>query len=164
MPTPAEAIRTAGAGAAARLAAAGARDEALAEFVPERRAYGIRRRPRMRPLGRVWRLGVLLLDADGAFLATGEVTRATPPGHPNFQSASGEARRAHRAAAFAGPFARGEVVNFDARPIDPEAPAEPILVEGDRVFVRWSPAGAPAPLDAYLEERVALLAHPPEGA
>ncbi|QTX06189.1 hypothetical protein G127AT_06445 [Agromyces archimandritae] len=157
-------MRAAGVRAAAALAEAGARDEALAEFVPERRRYSIRRRAKMRPIGRVWRLGVFLLARDGTLLAAGPTTRAVPPGHPNYQSASGEERRAYRAAAFQGPFERGEVVNFAARPLEPVDAASPLTIVGGEPLVRWSPGAAPAPFDAYLAERVDLLVHPPDGA
>ncbi|RXZ66874.1 hypothetical protein ESP51_20120, partial [Agromyces albus] len=62
--------------AAAELGAAHARDEALAEFVPERRVFGIPRRARMTRVGRVWRLGALLVTSEGALLAAGRVIRA----------------------------------------------------------------------------------------
>lgn len=137
----------------------------------------------MTPIGRVWRLGVLLLEVvqagavhaggagtDATLYATGLNTRAVEPGRPGYQSESAEVRRAYRAAAFAGPFERGETVNFDAHPIDlsPESLREasgPLVLEGGTVLVRWSPSTPAAlmPVDAYLADRVALLAHPPEG-
>ena len=49
--------------AVAELAAASARTEVLAEFVPERRVLGLPRAARMTAADRVWRLGALLLDA-----------------------------------------------------------------------------------------------------
>ncbi len=49
--------------AADRLRDAGVRDEALAEYVEPRAVLGIRRDPTMRPLGRVWRVGALLLGS-----------------------------------------------------------------------------------------------------
>jgi hypothetical protein len=156
----------------AELAAAGARDEALAEFVPAHRVLLVDRPARMRPLGRVWRLGVVLLAPDGSLLATGGITRAVEPGHPGHVAASVEDRREHRAAAFRGPFPRGETVNYDAAPIRLEATAlrdgsGPLLLMDGRVLVRWSASlgdEAAAPFAPYLTERVELLLHPPEGA
>ena len=157
---------------AAELAAAGARDEALAEFVPAHRVLLLDRPARMQPLGRVWRLGVVLLAADGSLRATGGITRAVEPGHPGHMAVSVEDRREHRAAAFRGPFARGETVNYDAAPIPLEVEAlttgrGPLLLRDGRVLVRWSASlgdDAAAPFAPYLAERVELLLHPPEGA
>lgn len=163
-------IRALAAHAADELAHAEARDEALARFVPARRALVLTRKPTMVPLGRVWRLGVLLLGRDATLYATGMTTRALEPGRPGYQSQSAELRREYRAAAFRGPFAPGETVNFDARLIDlsPAALASaggPLVLDGERPLVRWAAAGAAAvPLDVYLADRVALLAHPPQGA
>lgn len=157
---------------AAQLAAAGARDEALAEFVPARRMLLLDRPARMQPIGRVWRLGVVLLASDGSLRATGGITRAVEPGHPGHMAVSVEDRREHRAAAFRGPFARGETVNYDAVPIrlEPAALQEgpgPLLLRDGQVLVRWSvslPDDAAAPFAPYLTERVELLLHPPDGA
>ncbi|HEV7622537.1 MAG TPA: hypothetical protein VGO26_00255 [Amnibacterium sp.] len=157
---------------AAELAAAGARDEALAEYVPARRVLLVDRPARMLPVGRVWRLGVLLLAPDGSLLATGGITRAVEPGHPGHVAASVEDRREHRAAAFRGPFARGETVNYDAVPIRLDAAAlreapGPLLLRDGQVLVRWSASlgdDAAAPFAPYLTERADLLLHPPEGA
>ena len=68
-------------GTAERLAAAGARDEALARYEEPKPVLGVlQRRPTMRPLGRAWRLGALLLQADGAVWATGVSTRVAESG------------------------------------------------------------------------------------
>ena len=157
---------------AAELAAAGARDEALAEFVPAHRVVLLDRPARMQPLGRVWRLGVVLLAADGSLRATGGITRAVEPGHPGHVAVSVEDRREHRAAAFRGPFARGETVNYDAVPIPLEVAAlrrrhGPLLLREGQVLVRWSASlgdDAAAPFAPYLTERAELLLHPPQGA
>lgn len=169
---PAEAVRAALLAAATRLREAGTPDEAVADHVRPARVLGIARRPRLVPLGRVWRLGVLLLEADGAVRATGSVTRAVPPGHPGHVAVSTEARREVRAAAFRGPFEPGSTVHYDAPRLEltTEALREgagPLLLRGDRPLVRWSiSAGDDAAwdLDAYLAERVDLLLHPPQGA
>ena len=166
-------IRSALHDAASRLAAAGARDEALAVFIPARRRLAVfTKRATMVPKGRVWRLGVFLLGHDETLYATGATTRAVAPGHPGYQSLSAENRREQRAAAFRGPFARGETVNFDAAPIELEADgirssSGPLVLRGRAAVVRWSPTAGDdtaMPFDAYLSERVDLLINPPEGA
>lgn len=158
--------------AAARLNDAGVALEALARWEPATRRLGVPRRARLRRLGSVWRLGVLLLDAQGTVYATGTVTRSAPPGHPGHAAASVEARREVRAAAFRGPFASGETVHFDAPEIDlaPEAlrcATGPLFLRGDRVLVRWSASAdddSARELGGYLAERVELLVSPPQGA
>ncbi|MEV8213402.1 hypothetical protein [Leifsonia sp. NPDC077715] len=165
-------IQTAIQDAVAALSAAGARQEALAEYVPTRRTLGIRREPALRRVGSVWRLGVFLLDDAGTLSATGTLVRANPPGRPQYQSLSAEHRRALRAAAARGHFRDGETVNFDARPIALDAEAlrtssGPLFLRGGQALVRWSAAADDAhalAFDGYLSERVDLLAHPPEGA
>ena len=164
------AVRAALADAARRLAESGARDEALAVYVPRGRKLLIPREPVLRPVGRVWRLGVLLLDAAGDLHATGRLVRATPPGRGQYISLSAETRRALRAAAERGHFTPGETVNFDAAPIEVsveglrDAPG-PLFLRDGRVLVRWS-ATSPNAVEvaSYLAERVELLTHPPEGA
>lgn len=157
---------------AAELAAAGAPDEALARFVPGRRVLGVATRPSMKPIGRVWRLGVLLLGRDGALYATGAITRAVEPGHRGHMAVSAEQRREVRAAAHRGPFAEGETVDYDADPITLDAAAlretdGPLFVREGRALVRWSASAddaSAAPFDRYLAERADLLLHPPERA
>jgi hypothetical protein len=148
----------------------GARDEALATYAPSRRVLFIEKRPAMHPLGRVWRLGVFLLGQDGTLYATGTTTRASDPKYRGFQSVSAEIRREYRAAAFRGPFARDETVNFDATVIPLDAgglsgATGPLVLDGNRALVRWS-AGSDATVEfeSYLAERVNLLVQPPEGA
>lgn len=164
------AARAAVADAVEALSAAGARDEALAVYVPRQRKLLIPREPVLRPAGRVWRLGVLLLDAGGGLHATGQLVRATPPGRTQYISASAETRRAYRAAAERGHFRDGETVNFDAPPIELTAGAlsaadGPVLLRDGRVLVRWSATAAQhVDFADYLAERVDLLTNPPEGA
>ncbi|MET1051204.1 MAG: hypothetical protein ABWX65_01055 [Mycetocola sp.] len=152
--------------AVARLTAAGARDEALAEYVPERRTFGVPRRPVLRSLGRVWRLGVFLLGADGSLYETGLTTRALEPGRPAYQSVSAEQRREYRAAATRGRFPHGETVNFDAVPVqlDLLGSSGRLFVSAGRALVRWNPTAEPVDFSAYLADRVELLAEPPAGA
>lgn len=159
--------------AAARLRGARVRDEALGEYVEPRAVLGIRREPTIRSLGRVWRVGALLLGSStetaGRVWATGRITRVTDPGRQQFVSVSAEVRRAYRAAAAKGHFTKGDTVNHGAVPI----PLDDSLVDADGVLalvdgeavVRWSPtAGTAVPLEDYLRDRVALLVDPPRGA
>jgi hypothetical protein len=118
---------------------------------------------------------VLLLDADGRLYATGRVVRAERPARKSVIAESVAEHRAYRAAAVKGGIPEGATVVFDARPLalEPAALAAgegPLVIAGGAdglvVGVRWNPAFADAttPLDAYLAERVDLLAHPPLGA
>jgi hypothetical protein len=186
-------IRRALTDAAARLTAAGARTEALAEYVPAGRTLLVPRAERLRPLGMVWRLGVLLLMPAGAadaqrslpsgtaaasrvaggpsaLFATGSITRAHEPGRATFIAASAERRRQLRVAAFRGHYPPGTSVNFDATPISLDAglvgASGPLTVHDGAAYVRWAPSNPDAltGFDAYLAERVELLASPPEGA
>lgn len=153
-----------------RLRAGGARTEAHARYVAPRRVLLIQRSATMESLGRVWRLGVLLLDEDARLHATGSLTRAVPTGHPNFQSLSAESRRELRQAALKAGFDEGETVNLDTRPIEWEpdalrASAGPLVLTDDGLGVRWAAtAVALVPFASYLTERVDLLLHPPQGA
>ncbi|MFB2556181.1 hypothetical protein [Herbiconiux liangxiaofengii] len=154
-----------------------ARTEALARFDERRAILGFRRGPVMTPLGRVWRLGVLLLDGAGGLHGVGQVTRAVEPGRVTNQNPRAEERRDYRRAAF-GRFAEGDTVNFDTRALALDAPAlraaasavaagdpEPLLaLRGDTVEVRWNArpgAGGFTPLEPYLAERAGLLTAPP---
>lgn len=153
-----------------RLRDGGARTEALARYVAPHRKFLIQRSATMELLGRVWRLGVLLLDEDGELHATGSLTRAVPSGHPNFQSVSAESRREYRQAALKAGFDEGETVDFDTTPIDWDADAlrasaGPLVLTDDGLGVRWAvSAAAFIPFASYLNERVDLLLHPPQGA
>jgi hypothetical protein len=163
-------IREQLADAVRRLEAAETRDEALAEFVPRHKRMLITREAVLRPIGRVWRLGVLLLERDGTLRATGAITRALEPGRPAYQSQSAEARREYRAAAMRGHFPAGETINYDTAPIFLDAnalaaSAGPLLLRDGRALVRWSPTvDGTVEFDAYLRERVGLLTDPPQGA
>lgn len=157
--------------AATALRAGGARDEALADFVPERRVLGLPRAARMTPVGRVWRLGVLLLAADGRISATGRVVRAERPARRSIPANAVAEQRAYRAAAVKGGIPEGDTVNFDARPVDLDELARvgasgPLVLDGGAVLVRWSPSQPEAltPLERYLVDRVELLVRPPDGA
>ena len=163
-----EAMRRVVGAAVAALRERGARDELLAEYEPARRMLGVPRAARMSPAGRVWRLGVLLLDAEGRLYATGRVVRAERATRRSIPANAVAEQRAYRAAAVKGGIAEGETVAFDAVPLDLDELARsgasgPLVLVGDAVFVRWSPAQPDAltELEPYLADRVELLAHPP---
>lgn len=165
-----DAARAAIADAVATLTAEGARDEARAVLV-QKRFLGIERAAQLQRAGRVWRLGVLLVDSDARLYATGVITRAVPPGHPGHVSQLAEQRKAERAAAIKAGFRDGETVNFDNPEIVLDAAAlaastGTVMLRDGQVVVRWSPASEATPVEfgAYVRERVELLAHPPVGA
>jgi len=142
-------------------------DEAVAVLRTPRAIGPIRRAPVMVPTGRAWRLGVLLLDADGGLAATGRVTRALEPTRSQDLSAGVEARKDARRAASRGRFREGEAVHWDVVPLhldaaalaDPGAPfAGRLSLRGQEVVVQWGPsAGDVRPLAAYLRDRLDVL-------
>jgi len=162
------------ASAVARLSTANARTKSLAELRIPRGVGPLRRAPRFIPIAEVWRLGVLLLaagpDRTGLLFATGAVTRAREPRHPNFTSVSGEERRELREAARRAGFAAGQTVDYDAQPLpldDTLGSIGPLVLRDGLLFVSWNATRAPdslAPFASYLAERVELLADPPPGA
>lgn len=165
------AVRAAIARAARELAASGRPDEALAEYVPAHRMFGfIPRQSTMKPIGRVWRLGVLLIARDGSLHLAGQTTRAVAPGWANNQSRSAEERREYRAAAHRGPFRDGEVVNFDAEPVALDAESiqrrtTRLHLDDGELLVRWGGPGSTGIRFAdYLCEQLDLVLHPPGGA
>lgn len=153
---------------AEQLAAAGARDEALARYEEPKALLGvIPRRPVMRAIGRAWRLGALLLQADGSVWATGISTRVAEPGRPQHHTASVEIRRAYRAAAIAGGFPMGETINHGITPIVLDErlleSTGSLRVRDGEVWVHWG-TDAPVQLERYLNDLGDLLLHPPQGA
>ncbi len=159
-----EAGRDALARAVERLTASGARDELLASLV-HRRFRG----DSFLPVERVWRLGVLLLGRSGSLAATGTTFRVDDLRFDNHQSNLAATRREYRAAALRAGFQPGETVNFEAQPIVLDAAlaesAGPVILSPAGLRVRWSPVSDIfAPFESYLEERVELLADPPQGA
>jgi len=117
-----------------------------------RRVLGAR--PVIAPIAEAWHLGVLLVG-DDAVWATGSVLRAAEEARRGYTAESQRQRAEIRAMAFRGGFREGETFHFDAQPIDADRPG-PLVREGERIMVRWSPAGFLMPLDAYLDERIAL--------
>jgi hypothetical protein len=147
---------------AARLDVAGVKDEALGVLRAPRGFSFFTRPEGMRPVGRAWRLGALLLTRDARLLATGEVTRAVEPGRAaTNRSPAGQRRREIRLAASRGPFAEGEVVNFDFESISLDheslrSGTQRVALLGDTLMVRWDDR-EPVPFDRYFADRVALL-------
>ena len=150
------------AAAVARLTVARARDELVADLVVPT-TLGIRRAARLVPVGRAWRLGVLLLLPDATLRRVGTVIRTGEPAHSALRSKLAEERLALQVAARRGRIPDGAAVTVDAPPIaGPSTP--PLSVRGGEVHVRWTPSAPPTPLGGYLDERIDLLLHPPEGA
>ena len=149
--------------AAADLAARDARTEALARHRPSRRIVVVKTAESLEPVGRAWRLGVLLLGTDGHVFETGRITRAITPTRSQHLSAQVEQRKAERRAAVRGHFAEGEVVNYGYEAIDLGAEAlqagdQRLLVRDGRALVRWGTAvGEVRDLAAYLADRAELL-------
>lgn len=166
----ASAARSEVASAVARLVSAAAPTETLASYRPPHRTLLIPRPGSFRPIGPVWRLGVLLLGADGALFATGAVTRARDPKHPNFTSVSGEERRELREAARKAGFGIHDSVHFDAQPLpfdETLGSVGPLVLRDGDLSVSWNASRAVnslRPFAGYLAERVELVLHPPEGA
>jgi hypothetical protein len=143
--------------AVARLVAAGARTEVLMRWRTGRRVGPIRRPDALEAVGRVWRLGAVLLDAEGRLYTTGTVIQAQPLRFDNHQSNRAAERRELRAAVEKAGVAPGETVDVDAVEVDPD----------DLREVSWDGSGDPGtlvPLARYLRERADLLADPPEGS
>jgi hypothetical protein len=162
--------RDAIASAITELSSASAPRETLAAYRPAHRTLLIPRPAAFVTLGAVWRLGVLLLAADGRLFATGAVTRARDPKHPNYTSVSGEERRELREAARRAGFGAHDTLNFDALPLpfdETLGTIGPLRLREGELTVSWNGSGTAdslRPFAGYLRERVELLAHPPEGA
>lgn len=147
------------------LDATGARDEALAVRKDGRGVGPFRSATSMTPVGRAWRLGVLLLDRDGNLAATGKITRAVAPARPQNLSRSVEVRRADRLAASRGSFRDGEVVNYEYTEVPQDAES---LASGAHllsvdpatgaILVRWGTTDSERrPLADYLRDRREML-------
>lgn len=164
--------------------------EALAILHKGRGIGALRTAPYMVRVGQAWRLGVLLLDAEGKLYATGEVTRAVEPKLAvTNRSPAADRRRELRRAAVRGRFVEGETINHGFTPLaldagwlagsatDSAAAAGsaaagshevgPLSVRDNAVLVAWGSnrvtgfAGL-MPLGRYLAERAEILA--PVGA
>src|ERR1700712_1031364 len=165
-----EDARAAHTAAITELTAAHARTEQLAEFVPPHRRMLIPRPASFRRIAPVWRVGALLLTDTGDLFATGSVTRARNPKHPNYTSISGEERQRLREAARKAGYGEHDTVNFDALPLPLDATLGTVgpLVLGDgALLISWNGTRTSDSLVAfenYLGERVDPLVPPPQGA
>lgn len=144
---------------ASQLAEAGVPTEARVAIV-KKRFRGLR----MQTTGQVWRLGALCLDAEARLYATGEVLVVKKPTHPNHRSATALRRNELFLLAQKSGIRLGTTIVVDARPLDPSAPAEPLVGAGEQLAVQWMRGAQPAPLLPYLRERAELLLHPLPGA
>lgn len=160
------------AAAVTRLSSQGIRDEGLGREIPARRVLGIPVRASIKPAGRVWRLGVLLLSHDGVLSATGDTLRASAEVRRGYTAESARARAQRRAAARRGGFTEGEPVNVGWEAIDVDAiaagtagadGAEVVRLRDGVLQVCWNPRdrGAWVSLAGYLDDRIRLLEHPP---
>jgi len=146
----------------AQLQARGAPDEALAEVRVPRSIGPLKRQPRMVPVGRAWRLGVLLLSADGSLRRTGSITRAVEPTRSQGLDSGVEARKEARRRAVRS-FQEGDAVDYDWEPIALDAAAlargsGPLSLRGRELRVQWGPnAHETRPLAAYLVDRIEVL-------
>jgi len=147
----------------AELESIGAADEALGVLREGRGIGPLRGQPKLVPVGRAWRLGVVLLDRAGALYATGEITRAIEPQVAvTNRSAAAEVKREYRRAAVRGSFPTGETINHEFEPLDlsPNALSAGSgllsLADDGAVLVRLA-SGSRIPLERYLADRVALF-------
>jgi hypothetical protein len=147
--TPGEVV----AAAVARLRDAGVPTETRVATV--RGAFG---RAKLSAVGEVWRLGALCLAADGAVFATGDVIVVTEPTHPNHRSQVAVERNELRGLLRRAGLPVGATAVLDARPLDLDAPEPPLVSTGDGLGVLWTAGGSTIPFEAYLTERVELLA------
>lgn len=141
--------------AVTQLTAASVPNEALATLRPSRRIGPLTRPAKFVPVGRAWRLGELLVTADGELFSTGRVTRAVVPRDfsANKSPAEDERRELQRAAA-RGPFAPGDAVNFDYRPA-----ADQTVFEREGQWM-VALADTEVALGDYLADRVAFAVTP----
>jgi hypothetical protein len=152
----------------------GVPQERLGEVVPVRRVLGIARAARITPRGSAWHLGVLLIADDGRVFETGEIVRAREEVRRGFAAESQRQRAAFAAAARRGGFAEGETVHLGWHELDlglleggvleGGGAAGPLALRDGEAVVRWSHSGGFVPLESYLDERIELLRHPPQGA
>ena len=147
----------------------GVPQERLGEILPERRVLGIARAARIKPWGSAWHLGVLLIAADGRIFETGEIVRAREEVRRGFTAESQRQRAVLAAAARRGGFAEAEAVHLGWREVDLGAiesggTSGPLALRDGEPAVRWSHSGGYVPLESYLDERIELLRHPPQGA
>ena len=144
----------------ARRRLAGSPRERLGDWAHARRLLGFGRAPRIVPVGEAWHVGVLLI-ADAAVYATGEILRARTEA-PRGYTAQAQRERSERAAAAArGGFADGETLHLRAVEIDVDAVSRggasgPLAMVDGIPSVAWNAAGARRSLAEYLDEQLSL--------
>lgn len=116
---------------------------------------------RIVPVGDAWHIGALLLTDDQVF-ATGEVLRATAPVRRGYAAESARERADRRAQARKGGFSEGATVHvgwreIDTAVVDAGGASGPLALVDGVPSIRWSTGGMYMPLQAYLEERLALM-------
>lgn len=117
-----------------------------------RRALG--GRAKIVPVAQAWHVGVLLIGDDELW-RTGTVLRASEEARRGYTAESQRERAFIKGMAFRGGFAEGETFHYDWTPITGPDDA-PLSRDGDRIMIRWSPAGFLMPLADYLDEQIAL--------
>ncbi|GAA3633970.1 hypothetical protein GCM10022200_16460 [Microbacterium awajiense] len=141
--------------------------EALGELIQPRRLLGISRAPRIVRRGAAWHLGTVLL-ADDRMLLVGEIVRARPDVRRGYTAQSQRERAGLAAAAHRGGFAEGEIVHLGWQELDLDAAATgaasgPLRTVDGVPMIRWSTAGGYQPLERYLDDRIELALHAPDG-
>lgn len=157
-PTPATTASALFSAARARLD--GTPREGLGEWATARRLLGFGRSPRIVRVGDAWHVGVLLIAQDAVY-ATGEILRAREEAIRGYTAQSQRERSERAAAAFRGGFSEGETVHLGWTPIDVDTidaggVSGPLSVVDGVVCVRWSPTAAPRPLADYLDEQLSF--------
>lgn len=130
--------------------------EWIARLERGRRVFGIARPDRIRLVGECWRLGAILLGADGTLFATGTVIRTEAERTSGHTSQLARDRAELRAAARRSRIPVGRTLNIDPRPLSLTEPTEPLRNTSAGLEVEWSP-GLWRPLVEYLTERADLL-------
>ena len=138
--------------------------ELHAQFVPMSRRWLIRRPARFASLGHVWRVGALLLEADGSLWSVGKTVRSQKREILGIQSEAQELRRDLAGVAFLSGIPEGTQVNYDTEPLHLDrvtaTPAGPLVWHHGAIRVRWRPGASPsdAPsLEEFFADRIALL-------
>lgn len=158
-------VRAVLARAVQRLSAADAPTEVLGRRVAPTKRFGLFPvAERIVPIGRAWRLGVLLLTSDGLLHGVGEQTRAKRLERVGYVAESARRRDELRDAAARGGVPVGQSVDFDTveLPLDGPGPfgVGPMELRDGAAVVRWAPGTplqAAVPLNDYVSERVDLL-------
>ncbi|PWD51660.1 glutaminase [Serinibacter arcticus] len=145
--------------AVGRLRAGGVAPEVLGERRIPRRVLGVGRGARIEAVGEAWRLGGLLLLANGTLAVPGESVRTEAESTRGYTAESARRRAGLREEARRGGIPPGVVVHLGWRVV--VVGEEPLTMLDGEVGLVWT-AGAPAvPLGRYLTERVTLVLERP---